>query len=79
MVLLVNQSRTDAYNLSSADALKVQGQYILLELNGVVKVVAKYGTEDEAMEVFREALDDIAEMDGIPFNGSECKPYYFPE
>lgn len=79
MILVVNQARTDAYNLGSASTLKVSGQYILLEQNGVVKVVAHYGSEDEAVEVFRTALDDIAEMDGIPFSGSECKPYYFPE
>ena len=79
MILIVNQARTDAYNLASADTLKVQGQYILLELKGVVKVVAKYGDEAEAQMVFETALSDIADMDGIPFSGAECKPYYFPE
>ena len=79
MILLVNQAGTDAYNLASASALKVLDDKIILEQGNTVKVVAAYSNEDEAAEVFAAMLNDLADMDGLPFAGSEVKPYYLPE
>ena len=78
MLLLVNQDGTSAYNVLAVEALRVVDSQILMETSGKMRVIGRYKTDKDAEEVFRDMLDDLGDISGLPFDEC-CKTYKLPE
>lgn len=78
MLLIVNQAKSAAYNILAVEALRVEGANILLDTDSKMRVIARYKTDREAEEVFRDMLSDLGDISGLPFDEC-CKTYELPE
>lgn len=78
MLLIVSQTKSAAYNVQAVEALRVVDNQILMETSGKMRVIARYRSEKEAETVFKEMLNDLGDISGLPFDEC-CKTYELPE
>lgn len=67
-----------AINLRKFEGVRVSGEKIICHsANGTI-VLARYGSEERAKEIFENMLEDLAKANELPFTES-ISPYWMPE
>lgn len=76
-MLIVSQNGRKAVNVNRYDAVGVQDNCVVVEREGRSYVVGRYESEEKALEVFDNMLEDFSRSSALPFEES-ANPYWLP-
>ena len=76
-MLIVSQNGEKAYNLNRYDGICVNGEHIVLEREGRSYSIGRYESEEKAIEVLENMLEDFSKSSALPFEES-ANPYWLP-
>ena len=80
MILLVNQRRDTAYNMTLIQSVSVVDAAITATMiDGGRVCLGRYRTEKRAEEMFKAVLDSLDGVNGIPFGDGLCETCYMPK
>lgn len=77
MVYIKSLSSGSIVNLAMAEEICVEGTSIVVRTSGRSYIVARYRSESEAEEVFKELIDDLNDLQALPFADGMFTVYEF--